>query len=431
MRIAAPLVAACTLVAAVACAPGRDARTTPAPTRTPAPTPALTSVPAPTSTSALASRSPGAPTPGPVATPAVTGAGWRYAYVSDRPDTRLTDLAAAGPREAWAAGSAAGELLLLRHDGTAWRPAEPPPGRIRVPPGADVRVAASGPADVWLLLPEIGADEQVEALSAVRWDGSAWHRVPGRIDAPAVADFAVLGPADAWAVHGAGRPLATHWDGRSWTDVPLPGDAEAAALSGTGPADLWAVGARHSGRGVTGSELSQPAAMHWDGRSWRLVPTPEYAFAAPKPPEGSAGLEGVLALSPTDVWAIGTHTFNHGEAADEPADPPPILLHWDGRAWSRHTAPKAGYCCPRLAESPSGGGVLVVTGSPRLRDTWRMAAPGGPAARLPRLPAIPGLKRSQFFTAAGLARSGTVTWAAGTLEADGGFWRRAAIAAAG
>ncbi|MEW9553669.1 hypothetical protein [Nonomuraea sp. NPDC050783] len=430
VRGVGPLLVAFALVVA-GCAAGRETR------GAPPPVPASSSTPASASSAVSAAPDDGSPTPGPVVTPAAATAagGWRYAYVSDRPGSRLTDVTAAGPREAWAAGAEEDRLLLLRHDGTAWRRAEPPPGAPAVPAGADVRVAASGPHDVWLLLPEVSAGDQVESLTAVRWDGTAWHRVPGRVEAPAVADFAVLGPADAWAVYGADRPQAAHWDGRAWTEVPLPADAT--ALSGTSPTDLWAVGSRRSGPGITDTELSQPAAMHWDGRSWRLVPTPSYAFPPPKPPEGSAGLDGVLALSSTDVWAIGAHTFNHGETDDEPPDPPAILLHWDGRRWSRHPAvPQAGYCCPRLAPDASGG-VLVVTGSPRLRDTWRLAPAGGPgrsggtggtATRLPRLPAVPGLKRSQFFTPEGLARSGA-TWAAGTLEADGGFWRRAAIAA--
>ncbi|QYC45244.1 hypothetical protein Nocox_38470 [Nonomuraea coxensis DSM 45129] len=407
------------LLVAAGCAAGQGAGGSPSP----APVPLSTGTPTKAERKAQSAE---APTPGPVVTPAASAGGWRYAYVSDQPGSRLTDVTAAGPREAWAVGAENDRLLLLHHDGTAWRRADPPPGVSAVPPGADVRVAASGPDDVWLLLPELAADDQVQALSAVRWDGSAWRRVPGRIESPYVTDFAVAGPADAWAVHGPGRREAAHWDGRSWTRVPLP--AFASALGGSGSAGLWAVGFRSSGEGVTESELDQPAAMRWDGRSWRLVPTPAYAFARPKPAEGSAALDGVLVLERDDVWAIGVHTFNHGEVEDEPADPPPILLHWDGRSWSRQSAPAdRGYCCPRLAAGPSGG-VLVVTGSPRLRDTWRIAAPGASAVPLPRLPAIPGLKRSQFFKVEGSARSGT-TWAAGTLSADGGFWSRAAIAA--
>ncbi len=420
MRALASLLVASSLLVAAGCAAGGTVRGADGPGASGSPSPS----PAPMSTRTAQSEE--APTPGPVVTPAASDGGWHYAYVSDQPGSRLTGVTAAGPREAWAAGSEGDRLLLLHHDGTAWRRADPPPGAPAVPEGADVRIAASGPDDVWLLLPELGADDQVQALTAVRWDGSAWHRVPGRIDSPYVTGFAVLGPADAWAVHGSGRRDAAHWDGRSWTKVSLP--AYASALGGSGSGGLWAVGFRSSGPGVTESELDQPAAMRWDGRSWRLVPTPTYAFARPKPPEGSAMLDGLVVLGEDDVWAIGVHTFNHGEVDDEPADPPPILLHWDGRSWSRQNAPgDRGYCCPLLAAGPAGG-VLVVTGSPRLRDTWRVAAPGGSAVPLPRLPAIPGLKRTQFFKVEGSARSGT-TWAAGTLSADGGFWSRAAIAA--
>lgn len=367
------------------------------------------------------------PTPGPVVTPAAAPDGWRYAYISERPGSRITGITTAGPQEAWAAGAVDGRLLLLRHDGTAWREAEPPPGPPVVPSAGEVWIAASGPDDVWLLLPEVVPGEKHHrALMAVRWDGSAWHQIPGRIESPGVAAFKVLGPADAWAVLGPGEQEALRWDGRSWTKVPLP--ANATALDGSRATGLWAVGFRTSGEGVTATEEAQPAAMRWDGGSWRLVRTPTYAFPSPKPPEGTASLESVLVLGRDDVWASGTHTFNHGEVENEPADPPPILLHWDGRSWTRQDASgDRDYCCPLLAAGPSGS-ALVVSGSPRLRESWRLASPGASPVKLPSLPKVPGLKRSQFFKVAGTARTG-MTWAAGTLSADGGFWSRAAIAA--
>lgn len=415
MRIVGPLLVA--LAMAAACAPGGGTASTASPRSGDTPT---TTTSTPTETHPAKT-----PTPGPVATP-TSGSGWRYAYVSEQPDSHLRDVTAAGPDDAWAAGTSAGRLLLLHYDGDEWRPADPPPGVRDLPPESDVHIAASAPDNVWVLVPKISADEQVSGMTAFRWDGSGWHRLPSELDTGIVADFEVLGPDDAWTVHGVDQPYASRWDGRTWNKVPLPANAE--SLSGTGTADLWAVGARHSGPVITKDELSQPAAMHWDGRGWRLVPTPTYAFAEPKPPEGSAGLDEVVALSPDEVWAVGTHTYNHGEVEDEPANPPPILLRWDGRRWTEHRAPGSRYCCPQLAGDGSGG-ILVVPGGPGLRDTWRLGA-AGQRSRVARLPAIPGLKRSQFFAVEGLAgapRSSTV-WAVGQLEADGGFWRRAVIA---
>ncbi|MER6948473.1 hypothetical protein ABT294_31050 [Nonomuraea sp. NPDC000554] len=366
------------------------------------------------------------PTPGPVVTPTADGSGWRYVYVSEQPDSELLDAAAAGPREAWAVGTASGKVLLLRYDGSNWRQVEPPAGLGAVPAGSQVRVAASAPDNVWLLAPKRVTGDQVDSMAAFRWDGSRWQEVGAELDTGDVADFAVLGPGDAWTVHGVGQPYARHWDGQAWRKVRLPADAQ--SLSGTGPGDLWAVGARHEGPAITNDEMSQPAAMHWDGQTWRLVPTPTYAFAEPKPPEGSAGLDAVAALSGDNVWAVGEHTFNHGEADDEPDDPPPILLHWDGRQWTKRSAPESRYCCPKLAGDGSGG-VLLAAGGPWFQDTWRLDA-AGRRTHLPRLPAVPELKRSQFFGLEALAdvpRTGTV-WAVGRLEADGGFWRRAVIA---
>lgn len=368
------------------------------------------------------------PTPGPVVTPQARGSGWRYAYISEQPDSELVDVAAAGPREAWAVGTAAGGILLLRHDGRRWRQVDPPAGMSRVSSGIGVHVAASAPDNVWLLAPKDRGVEQAAGMVAFRWNGSRWRKIPGELDTGDADDFEVLGPDDAWTVDGFEQPFARHWDGRAWRTMRLPADAE--SLSGTSPGDLWAVGTRHSGPAVTDDELSQPAAMHWNGRAWRLVPTPTYAFDRPKPPEGSAGLDAVVALSRDNVWAVGEHTFNHGEVENEPNDPPPILLHWDGGRWTKHPAPGFRYCCPELVGAGNGE-ILLATGSPGFRDTWRVGAVGQ-RTRLARLPAIPGLAHSeetQYFAMAALdntPRGGTV-WAAGQLAADGGYWSRAVI----
>lgn len=363
------------------------------------------------------------PTPSPVVTPQARGSGWRYAYISEQPDSELVDVAAAGPHEAWAVGTAAGRLLLLRHDGRRWRQVDPPAGLSRVSSGTDAHVAASAQDNVWLLAPKDRGVQQATGMVAFRWNGSRWLEIGAELDIEHAADFEVLGPGDAWTVHGAEHPFAKHWDGRAWRTMRLPADAE--SLSGTGPGDLWAVGARRSGPAVTDNELSQPAAMHWNGRAWRLAPTPTYAFDQPKPPEGSSGLDEVVALSRDNVWAVGQHTHN-GEEENEPDDPPPILLHWDGRRWTKHPAPNShDYCCPKLAGTGNGE-ILLANEGPGFRDTWRLGA-AGQRTRLARLPSIPGLAHRQYFAVEALdhtLRTGTV-WAVGHLDADG--WLRAVI----
>ncbi|GAA5055123.1 hypothetical protein [Thermocatellispora tengchongensis] len=345
----------------------------------------------------------------PLPLPAQTASqGWQYAYLGDSGEPEMLDIVAPARDDAWAVGRRGDALTLLRYDGTEWRAQEPPPG-VSLGDGRAV-LGASGPRDVWL----------IGGSGAVRWDGTAWRPAPAP-GATAVTDLAALGPRDAWAVTG--EDTAWHWDGSRWEGVRLP--AKARGVSGTGPGDVWAVGWRDSGPGVAGEHLTQPAAMHWDGRSWRLVETPLFQFADPVPPEASATLSEVVAVAPGEAWALGEQTFNHGETENEPADPPPLLLHWDGAKWHRGSAPRSSYCCPRIA-SAGAGRVLIVVNGPRMRDSW-LRDPSGATTPLPALPGMPG---RPFVTVHALATepgTGTV-WAAGSVELNRGAAHHALVA---
>jgi hypothetical protein len=78
--------------------------------------------------------------------------------------------------------------------------------------------------------------------------------------------------------------------------------------------------------------------LHWDGASW-----------APVAARADTTFEDVLAISPTDVWAIGF------DAADAP-----VALHWDGAAWKKTSVPgpSTGFRLRRIGLVPGGVGPL-------------------------------------------------------------------------
>jgi hypothetical protein len=133
-----------------------------------------------------------------------------------------------------------------------------------------------------------------------------------------------LSGTDVWAVGSTGAPdapsgaLIEHWDGRLWATVEAPNTGTTGnvlqAVHGSGPDDLWAVGSVSSGTGP------QPAILHWDGTVWSALTAPSLL--------GGAALSGVVAISPTDAWAVGYR----GDASigSERA----LILHWDGTAWT-------------------------------------------------------------------------------------------------
>ncbi|WP_141753818.1 hypothetical protein [Streptomyces luteocolor] len=311
------------------------------------------------------------------------GAGsWKLERVDKAAKGELTAVTATSADDIWAAGYESrngdmsdpdGQYLLHYVDG-AWQRQKPPAeldGNIFQP-----RLDSSGPDDVWLFASSIDS-----GASAARWDGSRWQRVPRPPVAGAVTATKVFAPDDVWVVRGERQVL--HWDGSRWNPHTLP--AEATALDGTGSDDLWAVGFRTSGPGVggDGGELNQPAAMHWDGRTWTLTRTPDYRFPEPVPPEPGASLHGVAAVSAKEVWAYGSHSFNHGEVEKEPSEEH-ILLRWDGSRWHEQKGAQEDPCLSRgIAAHGEDGGLLFGVGRYRspegrcVKPTWPRLPAGG------------------------------------------------------
>lgn len=165
--------------------------------------------------------------------------------------------------------------------------------------------------------------------SAAAASGAAMILTLGAAAAPAAHPDAVttyngdlegvsaVSASDAWAVggNGAGLSMILHWNGTSWTQAAIPkiplGSVD--AVSAKSADDAWAVGANGS----------KALVLHWDGTRWTKVAT------------GSANgqLNGVSALSPTDVWSVGMYSKTAGSSSA-------FVLHWNGSTWSRTPLPQ-------------------------------------------------------------------------------------------
>jgi hypothetical protein len=106
--------------------------------------------------------------------------------------------------------------------------------------------------------------------------------------------------------------LAEHFDGTSWRIVPTPalpsGNAQFFGVAGAASNDVWAVG------------LSPLGALveHWDGTSWSVVSSPAFT---------GVSVEAISADATNDVWAVGNNGGNAG------------VEHWDGTSWSTVSSP--------------------------------------------------------------------------------------------
>jgi hypothetical protein len=101
--------------------------------------------------------------------------------------------------------------------------------------------------------------------------------------------------------------------------VPMSGgrDVDLVSVWGTGPTDVFAVGAAADGAGVI---------LHYDGNSWSEQLRRPYPF-------GPATFNGVWANTPTDAYAVGILVEQDATGS---------VYHYDGSAWTPMVLPRLG-----------------------------------------------------------------------------------------
>jgi Subtilase family len=275
----------------------------------------------------------------------------------------LTSVSFDRPDDGWAAGyfvtnpsGIGGQAApLVEHwDGSTWSlsPALDPmttftANGITVSDNALVTaVAADSPDDVWLAGTLQHLSESLPYASFLEhWNGSAWSLV----NTPAVAQpITVLGlrafsATDIWAVGdrvdqatgGLVGIVILHWDGRTWSlatpkvSTPLESTADASAIGGTSPNDVWVAG--HALDPSLNSQV--PFILHWDGQRWAFTPTAGARSVASR----ITFLFGVTATAASDAWAVGSYAAGSAQ----PRAARNLVEHWDGRQWTIVPVPQS------------------------------------------------------------------------------------------
>jgi hypothetical protein len=278
-------------------------------------------------------------------------------------DSVLHSVSAVSADDVWAVGGSHNGRLpsrtLIEHwNGLMWTiiPSPSPDSQLNELRG----VAALSANNVWAVGYRGGTKSETPLETFIlHWDGSSWTQVPSP-NVPGGANqlfgITALSANDIWAVGSAGgAPLAMHWNGSEWSVTSLGvgsglSTEKLTAVSGGASNDVWAVG---DAKGIF-SNQTFATMRHWDGVRWSEKTC--RAASASNPPDNYEGggpdayFTGVAAAATNDVWAVGVHGSG------------PMILHWDGRAWTAVTHPRAfpNAATLRAVTTSSGGSAWSV-----------------------------------------------------------------------
>jgi len=205
------------------------------------------------------------------------------------------------------------------------------------------------------------------------------------------------------------RTLIVHWNGKIWRQVPSPNPAPAGdslnGVAATSAASAWAVGEQND----------HSLILRWDGKAWRPVPSPDIG-----------NLAGVTATSATNAWAVGIGGSKGTQTAIE---------HWNGKAWQVVPSPvKVGNLEAVAATSASNAWAVGFSGnfttSKALAEHWNGMAwrvvPSPDPARAGALFGVAATSADNAWAVSGAAGQGLGTTISVINHWNGRAWTRVA-----
>jgi len=218
-----------------------------------------------------------------------------------------------------------GGFLAERWNGTRWRILPTP----TLPPGGFSGVSCTSPASCTAVGQTSNGAGTFVTL-AERWNGTAWRiqPTPNPVGAPGSGLGGVSCPTGAFCMAAGASglstpspsPLAEAWNGTTWKILPMPAPAGArgviiGSVSCTSPSACTT-----TGFSVDSSGIGTTLAERWNGKVWRIQPTPD------PPGVQFAALGGVACTGPSACLAVGNTgppTPNNKTLAER----------WDGVTW--------------------------------------------------------------------------------------------------
>jgi hypothetical protein len=187
---------------------------------------------------------------------------------------QLNAVTATSASNAWAVGYSPGETLIERWNGKAWKFVN----SLNLGASGDLYgVTATSATSAWA----VGYADTESTLSTLilRWNGKSWTRVPSPTPGPEgsfLYGVSASSPTSAWAVgysavYSEGwKSLIEHWNGKTWKQVPSPNPFcstcdSLIGVTGQPAGHAWAVGTVNVGGEV--------AILRWNGAAWKNSPS--------------------------------------------------------------------------------------------------------------------------------------------------------------
>ncbi len=222
-------------------------------------------------------------------------------------------------------------------------------------------VAAVSANDVWA----VGNASTGSTLTLIEnWNGASWQVVsspnPGTTD-NSLNGVAAINATNVWTVglsqngSSPSQTLIEHYNGTSWQVVASPNVGtsynQLDGVAALSASNIWAVGFYRNS-----SDTNQTLIEHYNGTSWQVVTSPNLGTA-------QNSLYAVAAVRARNIWAVGNYTNNSGNNQT-------LIEHWNGTSWTIVPSPNSG-------TSPNNlWGVAAVSAA----NIWTVGSSGAPAS---------------------------------------------------
>ncbi len=289
--------------------------------------------------------------------------------------SQLTGVADLASNDVWAVGNInigeANPNQVIEHfNGAKWS-VSPGPQFLPTDQPALQGLTATSATDMWAagsILTLINGEPSAFPMFE-HFDGASWTATIDEANSNCfMFGVSALASNDVWAVGNVAlaATFIEHFDGAAWSVVrsPNPGNGQTTlnGVTALTPNDVWAVGWF-----VEDFNQDRPRKTlieHWDGASWQIVPSPN--VGGPNTQAFSNQLQGITAVSATDIWAFGATDALGPERITN------LVLHWNGTDWSIATVPDPNPRHVQLVDDFLYGGIVIPQG-----DIWLVGVADG------------------------------------------------------